>query len=114
MLMTLQTLKEMQEQFDRTHRGTEAFYKEISDNDVQTLEHLIVCLVGEVGEFANIVKKIKRGDFKLADKKIELDEELTDIFIYVLKISNQLHVDLESKFLEKLASNKVRFQGYEV
>ncbi|KKI86516.1 hypothetical protein WZ76_09950 [Shouchella clausii] len=90
------------------------FYENVDDNNIEVLEHLIVCLVGEVGEFSNIVKKIGRGDFSLTDKMGELSDELADIFIYLIKISNQCDIDLEKSFIEKLNKNKKRFSGYEI
>jgi NTP pyrophosphatase (non-canonical NTP hydrolase) len=114
MTMTLQQIKELQEQFDRSHKGNIPFFEDIKGDNVEVLEHLIVCLVGEIGEFANILKKSKRGDFLLPDNKSELDEELTDMFIYIIKISNQLKVDLERTFLDKMEKNKIKFAKYEL
>jgi NTP pyrophosphatase (non-canonical NTP hydrolase) len=114
MRMTLHEIKALQEEFDKGHKGNIPFYEDIDENNVEALEHLVVCLVGEVGEFANVLKKCKRGDYPLSDKKRELDEELTDIFIYLIKISNQLKVDLEKNFLDKLEKNRLKFQKYEI
>ncbi len=112
MPITLQEIKQLQEEFDKSHQGKIPFYEKISENNLEVLEHLIVCLVGEIGEFSNIVKKVRRGDFQLQQKKNELDEELIDMFIYLIKISNQMDVDLEGCFLKKLEKNKSRFENY--
>jgi NTP pyrophosphatase (non-canonical NTP hydrolase) len=57
-----------------------------------------------MGEFCNILKKVVRGDFPLNSAKAEMNEELADIFIYLIKISNQFDVDLEteSSFIKEL------------
>ena len=110
---SISELKTIQKEFDLEHQGNVPFYEEINDTNIDTLEHLIVCLIGELGEFSNIVKKIKRGDFKLSDKKYELTDEIADIFIYLLKISNQMDIDLEEAFFNKLEKNKKRFKHYE-
>ena len=51
------------------------------------------------------------------DKKIRLysdiQEELTDVFIYLLKLSYQLDIDLEKAYVEKMAKNRERFLKYE-
>ncbi|PKI11185.1 nucleotide pyrophosphohydrolase, partial [Shewanella sp. 11B5] len=47
------------------------------------------------------------------DVKSDLDEELIDTFIYLVKIANQFNVDLEKGFLNKLEKNKARFGGLE-
>ena len=109
---SIKKLQQLQKVFDLNHEGDEPFYQEINDKNIETLEHLIVCLVGEIGEFSNIVKKIKRGDFKYSEKKPELSEELADSFIYLIKIANQMNIDLETIFIDKLAKNKTRFKHY--
>lgn len=114
MRMTLDQIKEAQAEFDKSHKGHIPFFEDINENNLEVLEHLVVCLLGELGEFANVLKKIKRGDFTLLDKKCELDEELTDVFIYLVKISNQLGVDIEGNFLQKIEKNKMKFEKYEL
>ncbi len=109
---SIKELKKIQKEFDLEHQGNIPFYEEINDNNIDALEHLLVCLMGELGEFSNIVKKIKRGDFNLSDKNDELTDELSDIFIYLLKISNQMDIDLEKGFFDKLEKNKIRFKHY--
>ncbi len=110
MPLTLQQVREMQEDFDKRHNGSIPFYEAVDGRNIEALEHLIVCLVGEVGEFANITKKIRRGDHALEEKREELGEELIDSFIYLIKIANQLGIDLESGFLRKTEKNKVKFE----
>ncbi len=110
MNLKLTDLKEMQEEFDLSHDVSgKSFYTKIDEKNLHELEHLAVCLTGELGEFCNILKKVSRGDMLLAEVKEELDLELVDVFIYLLKISNQFDVDLEKGFLKKLAINKARF-----
>ncbi|MEH6357454.1 MAG: MazG nucleotide pyrophosphohydrolase domain-containing protein [Pseudomonadales bacterium] len=108
---TFSELCEIQRDFDKSHSVSgKSFYVDIDDKNLQELEHLIVCLVGELGEFSNILKKVVRGDSKLSDVKSELDEELADTFIYLLKISNQFGVNLEKELLKKISKNQRRFE----
>jgi len=110
MNLTLKKISQLQEQFDKkTSIEGRPFYKKIQEQNIEELEHLIVCLIGELGEFCNITKKVVRGDKKLSLVKDDLDEELVDSFIYLIKIANQFDVDLESGFLKKLQKNKTRF-----
>ena len=112
MSLSLEKIKSLQKGFDRHHSvGEKGFYVDINESNIHELEHLIVCLLGELGEFANILKKVTRGDFSLEDVKSDLDEELVDAFIYLIKISNQFNVDLEEGYLNKLEKNKKRFSG---
>ncbi|WP_217544426.1 MazG nucleotide pyrophosphohydrolase domain-containing protein [Vibrio metschnikovii] len=110
MSLTLKEICRKQKNFDKkTSINGKSFYTQINEENIQELEHLIVCLVGELGEFSNLTKKIVRGDKFLNEEKSNLDEELVDTFIYLIKIANQFDVDLEKGFLEKLAKNKNRF-----
>lgn len=111
--MNLNQITDMQKEFDSNHKGTFEWSQKIDDNNVELLEYLLLCLVGEVGETANLVKKILRGDFKLSDKKVQIGEEIADVFIYLLKLSYQLDIDLEKEYLSKLNINKLRFVNYE-
>ena len=47
------------------------------------------------------------------DAKGRLSNELADVFIYVVKLADQLGIDLERAFLEKVELNKERFRKYE-
>ena len=46
----------------------------------------------------------------LHEMKSDIDEELADTFIYLIKIANQFNVDLENEFLNKMSKNKKRFE----
>ena len=110
MSLTLEEIKNIQKEFDLTHSvNGKGFYRNINEDNIHELEHLAVCLTGEMGEFCNILKKVVRGDFPLNSAKVEMSEELADIFIYLIKISNQFDVDLETEFLNKVSKNKLRY-----
>ncbi len=81
----------------------------------------IVGLVGEIGEFANIVKKltiaVERASPQPTMAAIEavrpqLTEELVDSLIYVLRLAGHLNLDLEKGYLEKVKVNEVRYAAY--
>jgi NTP pyrophosphatase (non-canonical NTP hydrolase) len=103
---------EMQAKFDARHGKRSSWATRVTPSKIGVLEHGVVCLLGELGEFANIVKKVKRGDLPLARARPSLTEELTDTFIYLIKLANQLDIDLEATFLERLRYNEERFRGY--
>ena len=111
--MTLEELTEFQKEFDGQQEGNFRWNEKVTDSNIEILEFLLVSLTGEVGETANIVKKIVRGDFKLGEKKEELTEEITDVFIYLLKLSYQLNIDLEKAYIDKMKKNRERFLRYE-
>lgn len=112
-MTSIKKLIDQQREFDERHAGKLPFYSVINENNLSELEHLIVCLIGEVGEFSNIVKKVRRGDFPLSNVKGDLNEELTDVFIYLLKIAGQFDVDLEYEYNKKMTKNEEKFKRFE-
>jgi NTP pyrophosphatase (non-canonical NTP hydrolase) len=112
-MMDINELVKIQEEFDSKHRGNFSWNEKISQENIEILEHLIVSVVGEVGELANITKKIVRGDITYDDAKENITEEVVDIFIYVIKLCYQIGIDVEKSYLEKLKINEVRFKGME-
>lgn len=110
--MTLDEIKEFQKKFDLQFKGNIEFYEDINETNIEPLEHLIVCMLGEFGEFSNLVKKVKRGDFSLSQAKKQIDEEFIDIFIYMIKIANQLDIDIEQSYFNKMATNQMKFEKF--
>ena len=108
--MKLKDIQNMQKAFDESHQMKLNFYEKIDEKNLPALEHLVVCLLGELGEFSNLLKKVVRGDYELKEVKDLLDEELVDVFIYLIKIANQFDVDLENGYLNKVEKNKVKFK----
>ncbi|HEX6826581.1 MAG TPA: hypothetical protein VF077_09735 [Nitrospiraceae bacterium] len=51
-------------------------------------------IVGELGEYANLRKKVERGDFTLAQVKKKLASELADVVIYIDLLAYRLGIDL--------------------
>lgn len=111
--MTFQELILRQKEFDGAHESAFSWSCPITQENLEVLEFLLVALMGELGETSNLVKKIVRGDFLLAEKKADLSEELADMLIYLIKLSYQLGIDLEAACTEKIAKNYDRFKRYE-
>lgn len=110
MSLTLNEIKGIQKNFDLTHSvNGKGFYVTINEKNIHELEHLAVCLTGEIGEFCNLLKKVVRGDVELSKIKSNMNEELADCFIYLIKIANQFDVDIESEFIKKVNDNKNRY-----
>lgn len=65
-------------------------------------------LAGEVGEAANIIKKIKRGDVTLAEVAQDLAGELADIQIYLDLLALQAGVDLGDATITKFNQVSLR------
>ncbi|AJY46471.1 hypothetical protein [Martelella endophytica] len=76
-----------------------------------------VGLIGEVGEFANRLKKVglaldnvKYRGPSLEDEAVMLREELADATIYIMRLSVILGGDLEKDVLEKMRANGRRYE----
>jgi NTP pyrophosphatase (non-canonical NTP hydrolase) len=75
----------------------------------KSLSYLVLCLCGESGELANIVKKIERGDKSVEQDFDALESEVADIFIYLLCIVDTLRIDLYQVYKTKREFNNERF-----
>lgn len=113
--MELNKLVEIQKEFDERHGWVP------NSNDAKSIIEFavrdLVGLFGEVGEFANIIKKIQLSHPSELDKALlehmpNLQAELVDFMIYVVRFASYLEVDLESKYLEKLSFNEERFKKF--
>lgn len=111
--MELKEIIKLQKEFDSKHKINFNWAEEISEKNLEHLQFLVLSLAGEVGEMANCVKKVIRGDEQYLSSKDKITEELTDVFIYVLKLAYQMNVDLEGSYLQKLDINKSRFKSFE-
>jgi NTP pyrophosphatase (non-canonical NTP hydrolase) len=79
-----------------------------------------VGLVGEVGEFANLLKKVELAfridgyeGVSLDVASAELREELADAMIYIIRLSKTLGGDIENDLLQKMAKNDQRYRHLE-
>jgi NTP pyrophosphatase (non-canonical NTP hydrolase) len=109
----LAKLVEIQTAFSREKFPT--FWDIKTEQDLALrLEYLTNALAGEVGEVANLVKKVVRsvvygrGDLRLDDVRQELAEEIADVFTYLLTIAGLLGLDLEKTYLQKLEKNRIK------
>lgn len=77
-----------------------------ADGSDWSLAEWMNAVAGELGEAANIIKKIKRGDISLADAKPLLAKEFADIVTYLDITAMQAGIDLGKATVEKF--NEVR------
>lgn len=102
-----------------TRRGFPTSFHNERDLQDQLMRDL-VGLVGEVGEFADLLKKVGlvlstpgyRGP-SLAEAAPQLRSELADVAIYLFRLSAILDSDLESDILRKMKVNDERYQYLE-
>lgn len=63
---------------------------------------------GELGEAANLIKKIERGDFTLEEKRAELGKELADVVTYLDLLAFRAGIDLGQATMDKFNEVSVR------
>lgn len=112
--------KLIEEQVDRDRRrGFRVDFELDSEREDQLMRDLIG-LVGEVGEFSNLLKKVMLTRTvagydgpDLASAGPELREELADAVIYIFRIATVLGANLEEDIKEKISKNDGRYQRLE-
>lgn len=83
---------------------------------LRQIEEDLIGLFGEVGEFANLIKKVRLSQDHADYSGPQLDEvshplriELADAAIYIFRLSAILGGNLEDDILEKMNLNDVRY-----
>ncbi len=116
--MDIQQIQQQQRDFDSLHGWSTEGISSLAV--IEQLEQDLIGLVGEIGEAANILKKVrletKNGSSPqnaLRSRSSELKEELVDSFIYLLRLFDLSGVDIEKDYLAKLEENRNRFRKYE-
>lgn len=76
-----------------------------------SLAFLSLCICGEAGELANIVKKVERGtaSWRDASTRNAAAMELVDVLIYVADMAGAMGVNLAQAYKMKRAENERRF-----
>lgn len=113
-MKTFEDFINYQRDFDKKHFGKFDWGQKIDDENIDILEFLLISILGELGETSNIVKKVLRGDATLQEMRPSLNEEITDIFIYLLKLIYQLDIDIAQEYLSKMQKNEKRFSKFEI
>ena len=72
-----------------------------TDGSDWSLAHWANAVTGELGEAANLIKKIERRDFTLDEARIELGKELADVQTYLDILAFRCGVDLGAATIEK-------------
>ena len=93
--------------FDRKRNWNKYETLRTEPEKIEYMYQEIVNLLGELGEFANEVKKCKRDK---TWNEAKLKEELADTFIFLLKLSFVLKMDLAEETIQKIKINEERFK----
>lgn len=114
--MNIKELVAAQVAFDKAH-GFPVEFESISNKYAQVSKDLIG-LIGEIGEFSNVVKKITlhlerplKYKMSVVDAEKLLKEELIDALIYVVRLAAILDVDIQEEYVRKMAVNAARYEA---
>ena len=84
------------------------FAKERNWDQYHTPRNLLLALVGEVGElaemFTNKEKMTNISDWSI-DDKVHLGEELSDVFLYLMRLSEKCLIDLPVVTMKRIQEN---------
>ena len=61
----------------------------------------VLAIAGEAGELANLLKKVNRGDFTVADVRQEILKEVADIITYCDLLNSHLDANTEQELGRK-------------
>ena len=100
---------------DDERRGFPVRFTQDQERVAQLVKDL-VGLVGEIGEFSNLIKKIQikidhpayEGP-SLLESRDKLREEVIDSFIYLIRLAAILETDIEIELLKKIQINQRRY-----
>ena len=104
------TLKEIQFLIKHIEKGS---LEKVQDNrseaeKKENSQRLVLKLIEEFGELAENIRKNLR--YKGDNIKGTIEEELFDIFYYIIAIANDYHIDLEEVFHIKDKINKEKYE----
>lgn len=75
---------------------------------------LILALVGEVGEVAELFQWLPADTAREQVLRAPVEDELADVLLYLVRLADVLGVDLARAATEKLARNAARFPADQV
>ena len=86
----------------------EKFAEDRDWNQFHSPKNLVMALTSEVGELNDLFQWLTEDQSNNVDKD-EIRQEIADIFIYLLRLSDKLDIDLEEALQEKIA-NKLGYK----
>ena len=89
------------------------FAKERNWDQFHSPRNLLLALVGEVGELSEIFQwkgEVSKGlpDWK-EEEKVHLGEELSDVLLYLVRLSDICGIDLGKAALRKVQLNAIKY-----
>ena len=76
--------------------------------DKETVSEIFMLFLEECGEMAKAARKTQNIRSDKNSEQFKLEQEVADVFIYLLDICNHFDIDLEKAFRDKEEINKER------
>lgn len=88
-----------------------AFAKERDWEQFHSPKNLVMALSGEVGELIEHFQWLSEEQSRSlsGEQKVEISKELADVFIYLVKIADELEVDLYTVTHKKIKENANKY-----
>lgn len=99
--LTFDTLREANMARIPRFRGPSGTFYHQPDGSDWSLAEWGEATLGELGELANVLKKVRRGDFSLEHAMPMIRREFADVLIYLDIYAYQLRIDLGEAVREK-------------
>lgn len=108
--LTFNTLRDANAARIPTFRNSRGELCHNADGSDWSLNDWLTATMGELGELANVLKKVRRGDFTLGALRPEIAKELADVQIYLDILAFRCGVDLGRATIDKFneVSNRVK------
>ena len=92
------------------------FAKERDWDQFHSPKNLAMALIVEAGELLEHFQWLKQGEsFELSEDKLEaVAEELADILVYLVRLADQLEIDLISATDKKIEANESKYPADKV
>ena len=98
-------IKEIQEKLSK-------FAEERDWDQFHSPKNLVMALTSEVGELTELFQWLTEGQSSIKDdssKTDEIQQEIADIFIYLLRLADKLDIDIEEAVREKIEINAKKY-----
>lgn len=87
------------------------FAKDRDWEQFHTPKNLTLALVGEVGELAEVLQWLSDKEIKklIKTEPDKVADELADVLLYLIRLSDQLKIDLMSAAIKKIKKNELNY-----
>ncbi len=94
--------------FNKINDEVSKFVKERKWDKYHSPKNLSMALSVEASELVEIFQWKNDQDISDTDKN-KVEDEIADIFFYLIRLSQKMNIDIEKSFYKKLEKNKIKY-----